>query len=449
MWNLERAAHVLGAELRGRPEQVFSDVSTDGRRLSAGALFVALRGPRFDAHDYLEQAAAAGAVAAVVERAQDTALAQLVVPDTLKALQTLAQAWREQFSLPLVAITGSNGKTTVKEMTATILARRGAVLYTEGNLNNDIGVPLTLLRLRRTHRYAVIELGANHPGEIARLTRLALPDAALITNAGPAHLEGFGSIEGVAQAKAEIYEGLPARGTAIVNHDDRYSGLWRRLNAGRRMLTFGLNEGADVTASWRAVDEGSRVNLRTPAGHVELTLPLAGRHNVMNMLAATCAALAVGATLDDVRHGLEGLQGVRGRLQQRRGHRGARLIDDTYNANPASLQAALEVLAQRPGRRFLALGDMGELGPEAEALHVQAAQAARNQGVERLYAVGRHTEAAARAFGTGGRHFASVEALAEALRAALAPEVTVLVKGSRSMAMERVVEALLPEGEAR
>ncbi len=442
----------IAAMLHGRlcgADALISSVSTDSRNLRAGDLFIALAGPNFDGHDYLAAAREHGAAAALVSRAQDDALAQIVVADTRLALGSLASVCRAGLAIPVLAVTGSNGKTTVKEMLAAILARRGAMLATRGNLNNDIGVPLTLLRLRPEHRYAVIEMGANHPGEIAYVAGLAAPTVAVVTNAGPAHLEGFGSLEGVARAKGEIYQNLAAGGVAVINSDDAYAGMWRELAAGHHQISFGLRADADVNAPVESIrmdmhnsSSVMRFLLRTPNGEVQLALPLPGRHNVMNALAASAAALAAGAHLDDIKEGLEAIVPVAGRLQMRIGLRGAHVLDDTYNANPASLQAGLEVLAACAGEKWLVLGDMGELGSDAADLHEQAGRQARAAGIDQLFAIGVQSRRAAQTFGAA-RYFDSIDALIAALRGALHAGVSVLVKGSRFMHMERVVEALL------
>ncbi len=442
--HLSEAATVLAAKHPGRDVE-FAGVSTDSRALQRGNLFVALRGPHFDGHAFLDQAMQRGAVAALVDRAVEMALPNVCVPDTRASLGKLAAAWRARHTMPLVAVTGSNGKTTVKEMIAAILGQRGALLVTQGNLNNDIGVPLTLLRLERAHRHAVIEMGANHSGEIGYLTGIARPTVALITNAGPAHLEGFGSIEGVAHAKGEIYSGLGEGGVAVINADDHYAPLWRELAGGHRIVTFGLNAAADVRAEWRAEDSGSALQLSTPAGVTQVKLPLPGRHNVMNALAAAAAALAAGAALSDIKQGLEAMRPVHGRLERMPGIKGAELIDDTYNANPASLQAALEVLAACATRKWLVLGDMGELGADAVASHERVGDLARAAGVEALYATGELSRYAAQAFGAGSEHFANHVTLIAALTGRLARDnggVTILIKGSRSAHMEDVVAAL-------
>ncbi len=444
---LAEAAALLDAECRGS-EAELRGVSTDTRALQPGALFVALRGPNFDGHAFVDAARQAGAAAAMVEHFVPGGLPQLRVPDTGRALGALAAHWRGRFQIPVVGVTGSNGKTTVKEMLAAILARRGAVLATRGNLNNDIGVPLTLFGLDARHRGAVIEMGANHAGEIARLARLARPSVGVVTNAGAAHLEGFGSVQGVARAKGELFEALPADAVAVVNADDAHAALWLQLAAGRTVLRFGLEAVAEVHAQWQAQADGTAMHLSAPQGETRLRLALPGRHNVMNALAAAAAALAAGATLDDVRAGLDGFTGVAGRLQLRTGRGGMRLLDDSYNANPDSLAAGLEVLAGLPGRRWLVLGDMGELGPGAHALHVRAGALARACDVERLFACGPLAAAAAEGFGAGALAFDSQEALIAALQESVSDQVVALVKGSRRMHMERVVAALseMPEG---
>lgn len=425
-------------------ETAFTGAGTDTRKLQGGELFIALRGERFDGHDFLQAARDAGARAVLVEHQDSAALPGVVVRDTRRAMGGLAAAWRGQFSQPLVAITGSNGKTTVKEMLRSILGQCGPVLSTQGNLNNDIGVPLTLFGLDTDYHYAVIEMGANHPGEIDYLTRIAQPDIAVVTQCAPAHLEGFGSIEGVARAKGEIFAALPPHGTAIINADDVYAPLWRQLAGGRRILSFGLVEPADVTAGEVEIRPagGSRFQLQTPAGEVDIDLPLPGRHNVMNALAAAAAALGLDITAAQIAAGLGNLRAVAGRLVQVEGLAGSTVLDDTYNANPGSLAAALEVLVALPGRPWLVLGDMGELGPQAAELHAEAGRQARSVGVERLYAVGELSRHAAEAFGAGAAHFPDMEALVARLRQDIGAGVVALVKGSRSSRMERAVAAL-------
>ena len=418
----------------------FSGLSTDTRTLAEGELFIALRGDNFDGHEFIEPARDRGAAAAVCERIVVPGLPSLVVADTRRALGLVSRHWRRSLQPPLVAVTGSNGKTTVKEMLASILRIGGRTLATRGNLNNDIGVPLTLARLSAADRYAVIEMGANHAGEIAWLTEIAEPDVAVVTNAGPAHLEGFGSVEGVARAKGEVFLGLGPDAVAVINGDDAYAPLWRDFAGIRRVLEFGMRPGAAVCCRDAGTDGG--MTLSTPLGDCRVRLPVPGRHNRMNALAAAAAAVALHVGLDDIVAGLERFRPVQGRLHVARTEVGAMLVDDTYNANPASLAAGLAVLQDYPGEHWLVLGDMAELGPDASALHADAGRAARASGVRRLYTLGTHSEEAARAFGTGGRHFRDREELVEALRRDLQAGVTLLVKGSRSMAMDRVCAAL-------
>jgi len=440
---LSTAARLLAGELIGA-DAVITAVTTDSRRCPPGALFVALAGERFDGHDFVAAAKEQGAGAALVSRPVTVDLPQVQVADTLLALGRLAAAWRAQFNNPLIALTGSNGKTTVKEMLHAILRQRGPVLATEGNLNNAIGAPLTLLKLAPEHVFAVIEMGANHAGEIGYLTDLARPDAALINNAGPAHLEGFGDLDGVARAKGEIYRGLRPQGMAIINADDQYADYWRSLNSDRRVLDFGLTSAAKIRGRVLATTAaGQRCQIDYGEQSVTFELPLLGRHNVANALAATAASLAVGATLSEIGQGLARMSGVGGRLQRREGLHGSVLLDDTYNANPGSLIAALNALADLPAPHWLVLGDMAELGEETAALHAEAGRQARALGCQRLFALGEHSHHAAAAFGEGGVHHATLDALLAELHAALArARPTILVKGSRSMHMERVVQAL-------
>jgi len=447
MMSLAEAARLLQGELRGIDAQIAA-VSTDSRNLRPGGLFVALVGPRFDGHDFVAAAWRQGACAALVSRPVAAALPQIQVADTRLALGRLGAAWRARFGGWVIALTGSNGKTTVKEMLAAILSCRGRVLATQGNLNNDIGVPLTLLRLTADYAYAVIEMGANHAGEIAYLTQLARPDVALVNNAGPAHLEGFGDLNGVARAKGEIYQGLGPRGIAVINGDDPYADYWTGLVSGREVYDFGLDQPARVAG--RALDaDCNRFRLQAAEQYVDIQLPLLGRHNLRNALAAAATGLAVGIDLEAIRQGLETMAGVAGRLQPLSGLNGCQLINDTYNANPASLAAALAALAGVAGPKWLVLGDMAELGPGTAALHKQAGHQVRAAGFQRLYGLGSYSRYAVEAFGSGGRHFETVETLIAALREAVVQErPTVLIKGSRSMRMERVIQALLRETPA-
>ena len=443
---LGEAGAVIGAAPgRGANAEIrFRGVSTDSRRDCTGALFFALRGPNFDGHDHVEAAARAGAVAAVTEFPAADGLPRLVVTDTRRSLGQLAAAWRGRFDVPFVAVTGSNGKTTVKEMIASILRRRHPTLSTAGNLNTDIGLAGTLFGLGPEHRRGAVEIGANHPGEIAELARLCAPRVGVVTQCAPAHLEGFGDVAGVARAKGELFESLPPDGVGVVNADDAFAEFWTNQLGRRGILRFGLESPADVNAEFTAGDLGSRITIATPQGEAVVELALPGRHNVMNALAATAAGLAMGEPLAVIREGLEAMRPVPGRLCMRALDRGSVILDDTYNANPGSLRAALDVLAGRGGECWLALGDMAELGVDERDLHAQAGRLARERGVARLYGLGPLAAEAVRAFGPGGRHHPSHDALVAELRADLRARspITVLVKGSRSMGMESVVQAL-------
>ena len=442
----------MGGTLVGR-DVAFSAISTDTRTLAAGELFVALSGPNFDAHDFIAAAIGRGAVGAVVTRRLHAALPQIVVDDALVALQRAAAAWRSQFSIPVVAVAGSNGKTTTKELIGAVLAGQGPCLATRGTLNNHIGVPLTLLGLEPHHRTAVIEIGANHPGEVADLVAIVRPTVGIVTNAGAEHLEGFGSLEGVAHAEGELYAGLAPDATAIINTDDAYAALWTEMNGAGRRLCFGITGDADFRVAGAieangANDVSQRFELVTPAGRADVRLLLAGRHNVVNALGAAAAAHAAGADLAAIASGLGQTKPVRGRLELHPALRGARVLDDSYNANPSSLTAGLGVLGSLSGESWLVLGDMAELGEASRDAHVSAGREARAAGVTRLYAVGELAAKAVEAFGAGGQWFPDVEALTAALVPSLRPGVTVLVKGSRMNRLERVVGALRGASDA-
>jgi UDP-N-acetylmuramoyl-tripeptide--D-alanyl-D-alanine ligase len=444
--NLTDLARISGGELVGRNCD-FSSVSTDSRTLKPGALFVALSGPSFDGHDFVAAAAGRGAVAALVERVLPLDLPQLVVADPLAALSIFAREWRRQFDIPVVGVTGSNGKTTTKELIGAILSQLGDCLITRGNLNNHIGVPLMLMELDATHRYAVIEMGANHQGEIAHLASLAEPGIGIVTNAGAAHLEGFGSLEGVALGKGEMFQSLPANGTAVINADDAYAAMWRENRSADRMLTFGFEQPADFMAHkvHQVSDtQGFRIDfdLVTPAGTHAATIGLAGLHNLRNALAAAAVAYAVGATLDQIVAGLAAMKTVAGRLELKAAINGAFLVDDSYNANPGSLKAGIDALGGFGGKRWLILGDMLELGASADELHAEVGRYARQAGIERLLAVGRHSHFAVEAFGPGAQWFADADALIEEARRSLSAGVAVLIKGSRANRLERVSAAL-------
>ncbi|GAA5177933.1 UDP-N-acetylmuramoyl-tripeptide--D-alanyl-D-alanine ligase [Niveibacterium umoris] len=454
MMKLSEVAAALSGSLIGGDAEITS-VGSDTRTLVPGQLFVALRGDNFDAHDFLEQAAELGAAAALIETAGviDQAALPLpcvAVPDTRLALGALAAWWRSRYQLPLIGVTGSNGKTTVKEMCAAILRAQAridgaddtAVLATVGNLNNDIGMPMMLLRLRGTHRFAVIEMGMNHPGEIGYLTGIARPTVALVNNAQRAHLEGMGGVEAVAVEKGAIYNGLGEAGVAVINADDPHADLWKAANPGRKTLTFGCGASAQVRASADVGALESAVQLTTPHGDIDFTLHVPGQHNVRNAAAAAAATLAAGVSLEAVSEGLGGYAGAKGRLQVRRSVAGATVLDDTYNANPDSVRAGLDVLAMTAGRKIFVFGDMGEIGDRAAQYHDEIGGYAKSQGIDQMFALGEHAEVAARNFGEGGRHFGDIGALIAALREALGPDTVVLVKGSRFMKMERVVDAV-------
>jgi UDP-N-acetylmuramoyl-tripeptide--D-alanyl-D-alanine ligase len=448
MMSLREASAAIGAKARG--DARFLSVSTDSRTLARGALFVALRGERFDGHRFLETAKERGAAAAMVdEGSQSTAerarLPLLVVGDTRLGLGRLAEKWRGRFDIPLVAITGSNGKTTVKEMIAAILRAHfgdARVLATQGNLNNDIGLPLTVLELRETHRAAVIELGMNHPGETATLSAIAGPTVALVNNAQREHQEFMKDVAAVAREHAAVFGALRPGGVAVINADDEFAGYWRGLLAGRRVRDFGLERPAQVSGRHELAHFGSSIELRAPEGSVRIELQASGRHNALNACAAAASALAAGASLDAVAKGLAAFRPVSGRMQRLAARSGATLIDDSYNANPDSVRAAIDVLAGEPGTKFLLLGDMGEVGERGAAFHEEIGRYASERGVDRLYATGELCRAAVAAFGEGARHFAGVDELIAAARKEIVPNAAALVKGSRFMRMERVVQAL-------
>lgn len=438
---LQQVADAVGGELRGENLTVES-ISTDTRENKPDALFIALKGERFDAHEALESAGPDVARGLLVQRAVAHPAPQIVVDDTLAALGRLAAWWRQQFTGKVIGLTGSNGKTTVKEMIAAICACDGETLATEGNLNNHIGMPLTLLRLSENHQYAVIEMGANHPGEIHYLTRICRPDVALLNNAGAAHLEGFGSLEGVASAKAEIFNGLGAEGVAIINRDDEFAEYWLALNQRRKVLTFGENDSADI-----------RLNSVTPlvldleSGKVDVPFHLLGQHNALNAAAAAATSLAAGLSEKDIIQGLSAIRAVPGRLRVVEEQTSFLLIDDSYNANPKSMKAAVDVLVEQRGATWFVMGDMAELGEQAEELHQEVARYAAEKGVTNLLATGSQASAVAQAFGVRGMAFADIEELITRLKSKVKKGDAVLVKGSRAMRMERVVTALTNEAK--
>ena len=449
MMRLSEAAAMLDVPFDGADAEVLR-VSTDSRTIQPGDLFIALRGDKFDGGAFAARALQQGAVGVVLDCTQAPEITDAIrVDDTRLALGQLAAAWRARFRLPVVAVTGSNGKTTVKEMLAAILrvetGSDAAVLHTEGNLNNDIGLPLMLLRLRETHQFAVLEMGMNHAGEIDYLTRLARPDVAVVNNAMTAHIGFLGSVENIARAKGEIFNGLSAAGIAVFNADDPHAWIWREINAQRSVTDFGLTQLAAVRGQYQPTEYGSALTLMLPNATLEIALQVPGEHNVMNALAAAATAFVLDVSHRSIVAGLSGFAGVKGRLQRKAALHGSMFIDDTYNANPDSTKAALAVLSQHAGKKVLVLGDMGELGEDAGAMHAQIGLAARAAGVDRLLALGELTKETVGAFGAGAMHFERIQELLAELENELTPETIVLVKGSRFMQMERVVQSFMEE----
>lgn len=439
---LSTLAALLQGQLIGS-DRNYTSLSIDSRSIEPGSLFIAIAGERFDGHAFIEHAKKQGAVAALVEKTISSTLPLVRVADTRKALGQLAQAHRQQFSIPLIALTGSSGKTSTKEMIRVILNEMGAVLANIKNFNNDIGVPLTLLNLTAQHRYAVIEMGANHAGEIAYLSQITQPNVALITNIGPAHLQGFGSMAGVAKAKAEIFSGLAEEGIAIINADDSYSNTWEKELAGHHVVRFGLSTKGEFSATNITMDAEGKVSflLGTPTGELFINLPLVGSHHVMNALAAAAATFQVGIPLSVIKSGLAKVQPVSGRMMLSKTNSGAIVIDDSYNANPSSVAVALELLAHYSGRRILVMGDMGELGESAAQYHQQIGQLAKKLGIDEVYTYGELTAVTASAFGAG-KHYRNQQELILALKPSLQNKDVVLIKGSRFAKMENIVAAL-------
>ncbi len=449
--NLSQIAQMTGGTLIGA-DKAMDSVATDSRLVKADQLFIAIKGDRFDAHDFVKDLTAK-AGAALVHKKIDCDLPQVLVKDTLKALADLAAAWRKEFKKPVIGLTGSNGKTTLKEMLYAILSVEHKVLATHGNLNNEIGMPLSLLRIRDEHDFAVIEMGANHHKEIDFLTNVARPDVAVVNNAGEAHLEGFGSLQGVAEAKGEIFNGLGTQGVAIINADDSFADYWKALNQDRKFITFGISNNA--TISGQLLSDGGLM-IKADNTEVRANLKLLGRHNAMNALAATAVSTALGIKLEITIEGLESLQPVKGRLAPVAGLYNSQILDDTYNANPDSAVAALNVLAQRKNTAFV-LGDMAELGTDAEAMHQRIGAKAKELGIEQMYCLGAYSAKACDTFGDNGKSFVDMDDLLNTLKMDVAEKsgqqssannvITILVKGSRSMKMERVVNALSATSE--
>jgi UDP-N-acetylmuramoyl-tripeptide--D-alanyl-D-alanine ligase len=443
--SLASVAREVNGRLAGR-DVAFGAVTTDTRALRQGALFVAIRGDHFDGNDFVAEAHSKGAAGALVSRRAESPLPQVEVADTRRAFGMMARAWRRNFNVPVVAVTGSAGKTTVKQLIAEILGVHKRVCVTQGNLNNDIGVPLTLMRMTAEDDALVVELGANHAGEIAYLSGLVEPTVGVVTNAGPAHLEGFGSLAGVAAAKGELFDHLPRAGTSVINADDPFRAEWLARARTEFVATFGLSADADcrVIGEPQVTATQTIFTLRLPDGEkVEVALPLLGVKNVVNALAAAAAAHAVGASADDVRIGLARAQAVRGRLNALAGLAGSTVIDDSYNANPSSVRAALDYLGRLLGTRILVLGDMAELGPQALSLHREIGAYAKTR-CDMLFSIGELARHAATEYGASARSFTDFRKLEAAVKGELGADVTVLIKGSRVMGLERLVRALVP-----
>ncbi len=438
---------VLNAELTGS-NVTCRGISTDTRTIKKDNLFFAIQGENFDANDFVAKAKENGAAAAVVSRKIDIDLPLVIVPDTTHALGALAKYWRELFSLPIIGLTGTNGKTTLKNMLAAIfLAKHNndidKVLFTEGNLNNEIGMPLNLLKLNQSHDIAIIEMGMNHFDEIAYLTNIVQPDIAIINNAGPCHLEGVGnSIAGVAKAKGEIFQGLSAAGIGIINADDNFVSYWQELLVGKKVLTFGIDKHADVAAVDISLESMACFTLVYADKSIDIKLPVPGQHNIMNALAASAAAIVQGVDLAHIQKGLAAMFVAPGRLNIKQGKNGCKILDDTYNANPLSLSVALNVLSEYQGRKIVVLGDMGELGDNKEEIHLDMANMISNAGTNRLYTVGELTQLTSQQFGDHAQHFTNHADLIAALQPDVMADDAILVKGSRSMKMEQVVAAL-------
>ena len=444
MMRLAQLAKILNGSLHGADVE-FTSVGIDSRQIQAGQLFVAIQGERFDGHDFVQASLQQGAVAALVSQPGAPQPA-VQVADTRLALGQLAAYWLSQFNVPIAAITGSNGKTSVKEMLASILSAHCGnaeqVLATLGNLNNDLGMPLTALRLRQQHRYAVLEMGMNHPGEIHYMSMLAKPDVALVNNVGSAHIGLLGSLQAIANAKGEIFDGLKANGVAVINQDDAFAAQWLKQTQAHQQLTFALHQSADISADFALHEQASEIQLYTPAGSVAFILPLPGQHNIANALAATALATALEIPLSAIAQGLSQFTGVSGRLREIAGIRHSTLIDDSYNANPSSMKAAIDVLSKRAGRKVLVMGDMAELGELAQSMHQEVGAYAQQQGIDALFGLGALSLFATQAFAGQAQHFDQLEDLLAALQAYMQAGDVILIKGSRSARMERVTQAL-------
>ena len=450
MLMLSEIAKAVNGRMIGTDVQIQS-VGSDSRHIAKNQLFIGIKGENFDGNTFALEAIKQGAAAVLVSDSNTQANPAIAVQDTRLALGQLAKYWRDKFTLPIVAVTGSNGKTTVKEMIAAILnvAASRPVLATQGNLNNDIGMPMTLLKIRQDHAYAVIEMGMNHEGEIRYLTNIAQPNVAVVSNAGTAHIGELGSRENIAKAKGEVFAGLNDDGIAVINADDAFADYWKSLNQQRKILTFALDAKADVTASYQVLDGASQLQLTTPSGSIGFRLNMLGKHNISNALAASACAVALGVSNADIARGLENFSGVKGRLQRKNGLNGAVLIDDTYNANPDSMKAAIDVLANQAGKLIFVMGDMAELGADAAQMHAEIGAYAKQRGIHQLLCFGETSQRASLEFGVNAKHYASLPALLEALSGLMNKDTTVLVKGSRFMQMERVVSAIEEKNNVR
>lgn len=449
MLMLSEIAKAVDGRMQGS-DVLCESIGIDSRNISKNQLFIAIKGERFDGNTYAEEALKQGAVAVLISNENASLTPAIIVADTRLALGQLAKYWRLKFSLPLIAVTGSNGKTTVKEMIAAILVTaKGSVLATKGNLNNDIGMPLTLLKIRAEHSAAVIEMGMNHEGEIRYLTNIAQPNIAVINNAGTAHIGELGSREAIARAKGEIFEGLTDGGIAIINADNHFAGYWKTLNLKRKVITFGLDNQSDISATYQMDGNSTLLNLKTPSGTIEFKLSVLGVHNIQNALAASAACYAVKISNEDIARGLAVFGAVEGRLNWLPASNGAVVIDDTYNANPDSMKAAVDVLANQKGIKIFVMGDMAELGADASEMHSEIGSYAKQKGISQLLTFGDLSARASNAFGESAQHYTHLATLVANLKHLLDANTTVLVKGSRFMQMEQVVDQILEKNNSQ
>jgi UDP-N-acetylmuramoyl-tripeptide--D-alanyl-D-alanine ligase len=449
MLMLSEIAKAVNGRMQGS-DVLCESIGIDSRNIIKNQLFIAIKGERFDGNNYAEEALKQGAVAVLISNESASLTPAIIVADTRLALGQLAKYWRLKFSLPLIAVTGSNGKTTVKEMISAILvAAKGSVLATKGNLNNDIGMPLTLLKIRTEHAAAVIEMGMNHEGEIRYLTNIAQPNIAVINNAGTAHIGELGSREAIARAKGEIFEGLTDGGIAIINADNHFAGYWKTLNLKRKVITFGLDNQSDISATYQMDGNSTLLNLKTPSGTIEFKLSVLGVHNIQNALAASAACYAVKISNEDIAKGLAVFGAVEGRLNWLSASNGAVVIDDTYNANPDSMKAAIDVLANQKGIKIFVMGDMAELGADASEMHSEIGSYAKQKGISQLLTFGDLSARASNAFGESAQHYTHLARLVAYLKHLLDANTTVLVKGSRFMQMEQVVDQILEKNNSQ